>query len=413
MSEIPGTVDLGGEPSEPGDELGVTTHGAAPRPLPFTPSRMVGRGGSSEVFEAYDPVLRRRLALKLLSIPSDGPRFLREARIMAQLEHPHIVPVHDYGIAPDGTAWISMALVEGQTLDAWARDLGARRLTREGVLDVLDIIDRVCDAVAYAHSRGVLHLDLKPTNIMVSAFGRVMLMDWGIARVEDAHLQTSAGSYGTPGFVAPEQVNTPDAVDERTDVFGLGGVLYAILTHAPPHAEDTDAARLRAAGERPVRRPSDLGREVPAALIDLIMSALAFEPEARPASISALQATLREIRRSPWSLPRRHVAAGEAIVRIGEVGDEAFVIASGTCEVREADGEVLRTLGEGDVFGELAVLTRATRSKDVVAVDDVVLHVVSRSAMGTGLGLGTWAGRFARALARRFQEAEAREDETR
>ena len=406
------TVDLGEDLVHSEHEEALPTVGLG-RPLPYTRSRLIGRGGSSEVFEAFDPVLRRVVAVKLLALPTDRTRFLREARIMAQLEHPHIVPVHDFGVTPDDTAWISMALVRGDTMDAWGRGLGERRLTREGLLDVLDVMDKVCDAVAYAHARGVLHLDLKPTNVMIGDFGRVMLMDWGISRVTVGDMPSAPGAdgrlYGTPGYFAAEQVNRPEAVDARTDVFGLGGLLYAVLAQAPPHQGASSAEILSAASDGRVTPLGEhLGDAIPPELDHLVMSALSADMDERPSSARDFQAALRRLRRSTWSLPTRRIPAGAHIVTAGERGEEAYVIAAGTCEVRDSEGTVVRTLSDGDVFGELAVLSGAPRSMDVVAVTEVELHVVGRQALSSGMGLGTWAGRFARALARRFQELEAR-----
>lgn len=396
------TVDLGG-PGEPApDGLG---HG---RPLPHTDLRLIGRGGSSEVFEAFDPVLRRRVAVKVLIRPVEQARFLREARIMAQLKHPHIVPVHDYGVAPDGSAWLCMALVEGTTLDVWVRGLGERRFTRGGLLDLLDQVDRVCDALAYAHSRGVLHLDLKPANVMVSDFGRVMLMDWGIARQIGVPGGTGGPLYGTPSFVAPELLNNPDTVDVRADVFGLAGLLYACLTDRPPHQGPNRAATLTRASHGTVPTPEDLDPSVPDALVTLVMQGLERDPAGRPPSVAAFQGRLRQLRRSSWSLPTRRVPAGAFVIRSGEHGEQAFVVAEGAFEVRDPEGAVVRRMGPGEVFGELAVLTRRRRSMDVVALQDGVVHVVSREALASGLGLGTWAGAFARALAKRFAELESR-----
>jgi len=404
------TVDLGEDLV--GRTVDLPPQLPAPADSRFEPVRLLGRGGSGDVFEARDPLLRRRVAIKVLSVPVDQARFLREARIMAQLEHPHIVPVHDFGVDADGTPWLAMTLVEGQTLDAWARGLGQDRLGREGLLDALDVLDRVCDALAYAHDRGVLHLDLKPNNVMIGDFGRVWLMDWGIARVLAGDIPQAPGAgriYGTPSYVAPEQVNDPEAVDARTDVFGLGALLYAVLTGQAPHGTGSVQATLRAASASRVRPVAELvSHALPTGLAALVDDALSRDPDQRPASAATFQRRLRTIRRSTWSLPQRVVEPGQAVVRTGQPGHEAFVIASGTCEVRTAAGQVVRALGPGDVFGELAVLSGAPRSMDVIAVDRVVLHVVDRQALTSGLGLGTWAGRFARALALRFAELEAR-----
>jgi serine/threonine protein kinase len=179
-------------------------------------------------------------------------RLEREARILARLEHPGIVPVHDVGVLADGRVFYVMTLVRGRRLQDFAR--GASRS------DVLRVVLRVCETVGFAHAHGVVHRDLKPSNIMVGAFGEVLVLDWGIARVvgngppraalEAPPSAASAGDaatgpapdpvtapgtvLGTPGFMAPEQAQgQPGLVDARTDVYGLGAILRAVVAGEP------------------------------------------------------------------------------------------------------------------------------------------------------------------------------------
>src|SRR5215467_13292766 len=140
----------------------------------------VARGGMGVVYAAEDEKLQRRVALKVLDVPGSdsdlASRLIREARILAQLEHPGIVPVHDVGTLADGRVFYTMKFVEGQRLDQHVADL-------KSVPDRLRIFLRICEAVAFAHNRGVLHRDLKPANIMVGPFGEVLVMDWGLAKL--------------------------------------------------------------------------------------------------------------------------------------------------------------------------------------------------------------------------------------
>lgn len=174
----------------------------------YTLVREIARGGMGVIYEAEDQELQRTVALKVVSSEIAGPesveRLRAEARIIAQLEHPGIVPVHDAGELPDGRAWYAMKFVRGKTL----------REVMEGAAaasDLLRIFLRVCETVAFAHAHGVIHRDLKPDNVMVGAFGEVLIMDWGV------------GAVGTHGFMAPEQQR--GTVDSRTDVFALGKML--------------------------------------------------------------------------------------------------------------------------------------------------------------------------------------------
>jgi len=202
----------------------------------------VGQGGMGTVYRAQDRELKREVALKVLREDVVGAgaaaRLEREAQILAHLEHPGIVPVHDAGTLSDGRIYYVMKLVRGQRLEDFA---GRATLTQ-----VLRLFLKVCETVAFAHAQGVVHRDLKPSNIMVGAFGEVLVLDWGIARilweleprterVSDVSLDNEANTapgtvLGTPGFMAPEQAQgLTHLVDARTDIFALGAILETLL----------------------------------------------------------------------------------------------------------------------------------------------------------------------------------------
>jgi serine/threonine protein kinase len=237
----------------------------------------LGRGGMGVVYRVFDPDLQRRLAIKVLHAkfrgrPDLARRFLAEAQLMAQLQHPGLAPVHDLGRLPDGRPFFAMKLVQGRTLAA----LLDERRTAAAVADLpqfLAIFEQVCQTLAYAHSRGVIHRDLKPSNVMVGAFGEVQVMDWGVAKVlrrrgdgasstadpepdplatvltQTGGLSSQAGRVlGTATYMAPEQARGEvEALDERCDVFGLGGMLCVILTGQPPYPGSSLAAEAREA----------------------------------------------------------------------------------------------------------------------------------------------------------------------
>jgi serine/threonine protein kinase len=202
----------------------------------------IGHGGMGTVYRAHDRALARDVALKVLRADVAGReaavRLEREARILAQLEHPGIVPVHDVGVLADGRVYYVMKLVRGERLHDFAQGSGRA--------DVLRVLLRVCETVGFAHSHGVVHRDLKPSNIMVGSFGEVLVLDWGIARVRGS-IETSGSTggepvatpgeddtapgviLGTPGFMAPEQAQgISGQIDGRTDVYALGAILRAI-----------------------------------------------------------------------------------------------------------------------------------------------------------------------------------------
>jgi serine/threonine protein kinase len=204
----------------------------------------IGRGGMGAVFEVEDEALERHLALKVVDVPLDGEgpaeALLGEARVLARLEHPGLVPVHDAGRLPDGRAFYAMKLVRGMRLDA--------ALANAATLpERLRLFLRVCEPVAFANANGVIHRDLKPSNVMVGPFGEVLVLDWGLAR--SVAVREGGDASGTPGFMAPEQA-AGGPVDERTDVYGLGALLDAMLRIAPapsrPKALEAIVARAMA-----------------------------------------------------------------------------------------------------------------------------------------------------------------------
>jgi len=200
----------------------------------------LGRGGMGVVYLARDTALDREVALKIVDRVHAGGR---EARVLARLEHPGIVPVHDFGELPDGRAFYAMKRVRGDRLDRW---LAAGR----DVAERLAVFLRVCDAVAFAHAHGVVHRDLKPENVMVGEFGEVLVLDWGIAQVPDAAGARAGDAIaGTPDYMAPEQARGDADADHRADVYALGGVLQA-MSDRPALAAIAGKARATLPAER-------------------------------------------------------------------------------------------------------------------------------------------------------------------
>jgi serine/threonine protein kinase len=256
------------------DEILEHVRAVADEPdLSGTKYRMIGalgRGGMGSVYGVEDVELGREVALKVSALAHD-PRLSREARVIAQLEHPGIVPVHDSGVLPDGRVYYVMKRVRGERLDHWA----ATRDQREK----LRLFCRVCEAVAFAHAHGVLHRDLKPENVMIGAFGEALVMDWGIATSDDATAPPEAA--GTPAYMAPEQTHVgPGTLDRRADVYALGSILYFLLAGKPPY----EGASAREILERKLSSapPPLLGQPRP--LISIVDKAIARDPADRYAS---------------------------------------------------------------------------------------------------------------------------------
>jgi len=343
----------------------------APVPLPDTGTRYqahaeIARGAMGAVFRGRDTLFGRPVALKLLLDEHLGRtelrwRFGEEIRITASLQHPSVVPVYDTGTCAGGRPYYVMRLVEGETLESL---LAARPEPGHDRSRFLKVFEKVCEGVGFAHARGVIHRDIKPENVMVGALGMVQLMDWGVAKVlphspvgvpvpepvadgadpeklED--LQTRFGRVlGTPAYMSPEQARGHlDRMDERTDVFALGGLLCNILTGAPPYA-GADArsaykqaaradlaegfARLDAAGADPE-------------LVALCKRCLAAEPRERPRDAGALAASLAEC--LAYDLRR----AERDLVRFFELTPDLFCIAGMDGYFRRVNANFSRVLG--------------------------------------------------------------------
>jgi eukaryotic-like serine/threonine-protein kinase len=211
--------------------------------------RPLGRGGMGTVYLAEDTELDRLVALKVVGLPgapaASATRLADEAKILARLEHPGIVPVHDVGSLPDGRTFYAMKFVRGERLDA----ILTRPLT---TLDKLQIFERICDAVAFAHSQGVIHRDLKPENVMVGQFGEVLVLDWGVATL-GGDVRTVAG---TEGYMSPEQARGAPA-GMPSDVHALGVILAGMLGASAPRA--LLATCRKASAEAPEARYQTVG----------------------------------------------------------------------------------------------------------------------------------------------------------
>ena len=254
-------------------------------------NRELARGGMGAILEAWDNDLRRIIAMKVIlsgvkATDSEYERFIKEAQVTGILEHPNIVPVHELGVDKNSRPFFTMKLVGGESLQSILRKIGngeeAYRdkypLTR-----LLTILTQVCNAISFAHSRGVVHRDLKPENIMVGDFGEVLVMDWGLAKIENIKemqvyrdlpadkdpTKTIEGSVlGTPAYMPPEQAKGDAAsTDERSDVFSLGAILYEMIIGKPPYSGDTimavlaKAVRVEIEGLRKMKKvPKELAR---------------------------------------------------------------------------------------------------------------------------------------------------------
>ncbi|MCB2155949.1 tetratricopeptide repeat protein [bacterium] len=334
--------------------------------------RVIGIGGIGEVWEATQPSLGRVIAVKRLrgDIYEGGATFGRtphmfehafrqEALTTGSLEHPNIVPVYDFGLDSDGRPLLAMKLVRGEPWDQMiAVDFES--------LDVMDFLARhiptlidVGNAVAYAHSRGIVHRDIKPSQVMVGEFGEVVLMDWGLAvrfifdesepKTRDGEelwpsrmiptTATASNPSGTPAYMAPEQTEKDaTSIGPWTDVYLMGGALYALLTGSPPHRAETSADAFALARMGIIERPEDRApdRTVPKELADLCMQAMAKDPQDRIASAKEFVAALQDFL---TGANRRHesIALMRRVVdRLQEIEDDYHALADALNQLERA-----------------------------------------------------------------------------
>jgi serine/threonine-protein kinase len=313
--------------SDPTSDPAVFVRPASPEmpELSGRPARLqllgeIARGGMGVILKGRDVDLGRDLAVKVLlgshrDRPDMARRFIEEAQIGGQLQHPGIVPVYELGAFPDRRPYFAMKLVKGRTLAAL---LAERPDPAHDLPRFLDICEAVCQTVAYAHARGVLHRDLKPSNIMVGSFGEVQVMDWGLAKVlprggvadeatlppaaeetlvrtarsgSDADASRPGSVMGTPAYMAPEQARGETArIDERADVFALGSILCEVLTGRPAYAGGTLADLIRQAAAADLADASARldACQADAELVALARSCLAPAVEARPRDARAV-----------------------------------------------------------------------------------------------------------------------------
>jgi serine/threonine-protein kinase len=274
--------------------LGRPAAGAAPAgEADLTVERPIGEGGMGAVPLARQPALRRDVAVKVARVPSEANEpLLQEAQLTGSLEHPSIIPVHAIAFDARGVPGLVMKRVDGVTWSQRLRDEPVHDGQREHLERHLQILVHVCNAVAYAHSHGILHRDIKPANVLLGEYGEVYVSDWGVALRKDAP-RAEPALKGTPAYLAPEMVTGLDAdTDERTDVFLLGATLYELLSGEPPWSrEDTVKDALLAAW---TASPAPLPASAPRELKAICMKAMARDKTGRYATVLELRDALEQ-----------------------------------------------------------------------------------------------------------------------
>ena len=331
-------VNLAGPPGEP--KAPSDSH-----PGKYDVNELVAKGGMGAIYNAHDLNIRRSVAMKVMLGPDRASReqilrFVHEAQVTGQLEHPNIVPVHEIAQDEDDNLYYTMKLIDGRTLEdiiKRIREGDKETIATFPLSHLLSILMRACDAIAYAHSRGVVHRDLKPENIMVGDFGEVLVLDWGLAKImqhEDApswatddeaaestansKFETYAGMsnagmtmegemLGTPAYMAPEQAKGKiSQIGPCSDIYALGGILYSILCLRSACAGGSVQKVLLRVSRGDIKSPYEKagkrnfghlpGGRIPEALSAVTMKAMALAPEDRYADVKDLQAEIQAYR---------------------------------------------------------------------------------------------------------------------
>lgn len=369
-------------------------------------------GGMGAIFRVLDQELRRTSAMKLIlpnfkSEEETLKSFITEAKITGMLEHPNIIPVHEIGLLQNAGLFFTMKLAKGEALS----DILARikrgdpdYLEKYNTFTLLGIFRKVCDALSFAHSKDIIHQDIKPHNIMVGEYGEVLLMDWGLAKFigdpDDeldpvirenlkALLMSASDDdeqiRGSPTYMSPEQTKgDPELLDKRTDIFLLGATLYHMFTFESPYMGNDIYEVLFKAENTDFTPPEEKapGRQIPEEICRIIKKAMGREKADRYQTVDVLSKDIDDLIAGKWTqqekkLFKRH----EMLMKEGKTGDEAYLILSGKVQVfKERGGNkiLLGTLSQGDIVGEMALISREPRSASVEALVKTEVAVLTK-----------------------------------
>ncbi len=385
----------------------------------YESGRVLGAGGMGEVRLQHDGWIGRDVAVKRMHHGASAPqhtqaRFLREARVQGQIEHPSVVPVYDVGVGIDGGMYFTMRRVRGRTLQEIleAIDEGdAATIQQFSRRKLLNAFVNVCLAVHYAHTRGVIHRDLKPSNIMLGDFGEVYVLDWGVARItgvaevtdgsaaSDVGALTQAGALvGTPAYMSPEQARgLNDKIDGRSDVYALGLILYETLTYSPFHLGSTTPEIFSKTLEGIAMRPALEGKDAPPELTDLCVRATTNDLALRIASARELADAVERFLDGDRDLERRRALALEKAERAELATEKALAHDSTPAESQEQRVAAMRGVMESLALDPQQPAARKSLVRLLVEHGDAMppeaqeeMAASEREAQREGIRSGFW-----------------------
>lgn len=394
----------------------------------------IGSGGIADITSRFDSQLNRVVACKILQEKSFENEhllkaFITETRLMSFLDHPGIVPIYDAFI-DDGRPCYTMKLVDGMRLSSVLkyRELSSKH-SKLSLNQQLDIFIKICETMAYAHSMGVIHLDIKPDNILIGKFGEVMVLDWGNARLYkskpyddffrrhlgnaiDLDLEREIGSIilGTPDYMSPEQTNTSrDKLTPASDIFSTGIILYQMLTGKQPFSafEETKEIMTHIRSFTP-EAAHKINTDVPLKLSQICSRMLNKNKAKRYNTFNEILSEFTEFYNSGQAFETKIFKPGEILISEGEQGEYAFRILTGLVEVSklvEGKKKVLTELGEGEVVGELAIFSKQPRNATITAIEETEIRIMGRNSVEEELQkLSPWVGSMIETLSERFIE---------
>lgn len=393
----------------------------------------LGKGGYGDVTRHFDNHLNRTVAVKTLNVESqNNPRRLRslinEARLISYIDHPGVVSIYDAYIDSDGNFCYTMNVIQGEDLGTILMRQGEEELT---LPQRLQVFTRVCETLAYVHHKGVIHLDLKPNNIMVGPYGQVLVVDWGNARLHDptqyeAYLRSfdsadkmsdleEVENYvsGTPPFMSPEQTQQErSTLTPSSDIFSAGVLLYQILTNRYPFSIKSVKKFLEQLHNVEPPPPHKIRPNVPLRLSQICLKMLEKSTQDRYQSFHEVLQDLEDFSNSGQAFATRHYGPGEVIFKQDDEGDYAFLIVSGLIEITaEVEGErrFLATLGDGQIVGELAIFNKEPRTATATTIVPTTIKIMTREDIDQELEkLSPWIGRIITSLSSKFVNLNSR-----